>query len=61
MKDNVDGNLYFLNEHEKAEAEWENNLPVCAWCGHEFSDDHYYEIMGEVVCPQCIDDARHWY
>lgn len=30
-------------------------LPVCADCGEPIQDDHYYDINGEAICPECLD------
>ena len=30
--------------------------PVCSECGHHIQADHYYDINGEVVCPECLEN-----
>lgn len=36
-------------------------LPKCEECGEPIQDDCYYEINGECVCPECLDNNhKHW-
>lgn len=37
-------------------------LPVCSECGETVQDEYYYEINGEVVCQECLDNnaKRAW-
>ena len=34
--------------------------PICCECGEYVNDDSYYDIEGNVYCPDCIDNHRHW-
>ena len=35
--------------------------PICAECDEPIQDDYYYEINGECVCPECLDNNhKHW-
>lgn len=44
-------------EHQKALAK----LPVCSECDEPITDDMCYEINGEVICPECLDNNhKHW-
>ena len=48
-------------DYDRYCAEKEKELakrPVCAWCGEYIVDDECYEISGELVCCDCIDDCR---
>jgi formylmethanofuran dehydrogenase subunit E len=57
MPDNYD--LY-----EQYQAEQDKQLESCDKCdscGNPIQDDHYYNINGELWCPTCIDDCRHWF
>ena len=31
-------------------------LPKCAYCGEPIQDDYCYEINGEVICEDCLND-----
>lgn len=31
-------------------------LPVCAECGERITDDDCYEINGEIICTECLND-----
>ena len=53
-----------LADFDRYEAEQNKLLESCNKCdscGNYIQDDHYYEINGELWCPTCIDDCRHWY
>lgn len=39
-------------------ARWLKTLPVCAWCGEPIQEEYAYEIDGELVCGDCIEDCR---
>lgn len=43
---------------EAEEARWLKTRPVCAWCGEPIQDEYAYEIDGEWVCGDCIEDCR---
>jgi len=35
--------------------------PECADCGKRITDDFYYEIDGEILCEECLNDRhRKW-
>lgn len=33
-----------------------DRLPKCDICDHPIQDDHYYQINGDNVCPDCLDN-----
>ena len=33
-------------------------LPVCDWCGEHIMSDYFYDINGEYICENCMDDRR---
>ena len=36
-------------------------LPRCTECDEPIQDDCCYEINGELVCPECLDNNhKHW-
>lgn len=36
-------------------------LPECTECDEPIQDDCYYEINGECVCPECLENNhKHW-
>ena len=41
--------------HDAEQARELEKLPVCADCGEPITDDHFYEINGEYICPNCLD------
>ena len=41
------------------DAEMQRSLekcPICSECGEYVQDDTYYDINGEVVCIECLND-----
>ena len=41
--------------HEREEERWLARRPVCEYCEEHIQDDHYFDINGEVVCPDCLE------
>jgi len=39
-------------EQERQLAE----LPVCDCCDNPIQDDHYYQINGDNICPDCLEN-----
>lgn len=35
-------------------------LPVCDECGEHIQGDGYYEINGQIICPDCMQDHWEW-
>lgn len=52
MKDNYD----FWLEHDYEEQEWLDSLPVCDECGQTIQDDHCYNINGNYICEECLNE-----
>ena len=45
--------------HWDAEKQAElDRLPVCQICGEPIRSEHMYDILGDLWCQDCIDDAR---
>ncbi len=51
---NLDGNLAFLDEHEREQDEALESLPKCDQCVEPIQDDYYFEINGEHICEDCL-------
>lgn len=41
---------------DRAQAKQLEALPKCDICGEPIQDDHYYQINGDNVCPECLND-----
>lgn len=54
MMDNYD---LWLHHDAKCEA-WLESLPVCDVCGQPIQDDYCFEINGNYICEDCLND-RH--
>lgn len=33
-----------------------DRLPECSECGNPIQDEHCYEINGELICPDCMEE-----
>lgn len=52
MKDYND----FAAEEDYRRAEMEERAPKCMHCGEPISDDYYYDIDGDILCYDCLND-----
>lgn len=46
----------YYDELDRLQAEYERSLPVCDYCGRLIQDEKYYEINGDKICQECLDD-----
>lgn len=58
--------MIWTNDPERDFARWdaeqakkEAELPVCDLCG-QYCQHAYYEILGNIICYDCIDDFKHY-
>lgn len=40
---------------EAEQESWLAKRPVCADCDEPIQDDHYFDINGEAICPDCME------
>ena len=45
-----------FNRRDAEEARGLESLPHCDICGEPIQDEYYYEIHGEKICPECLND-----
>lgn len=51
-----DANRYFDERERQMEK-----LPTCGCCGNRVTDETYYDIDGEILCEECLNDKyRKW-
>lgn len=51
-----DATIEALNDYIYHLDEQEAEAPICEICGcKDTYHDYYYNINGEVICPECID------
>ena len=51
--DNLENGMLLYREKEREEAH------KCAWCGESiYEGDECYDINGEIVCENCIENAK---
>ena len=41
---------------EKTYQEWRRSRPICDECGEHITDDTYWEIDGNIYCPECAEE-----
>lgn len=51
----MDDNYSLWERRERDAERWLAKLPVCDYCEQHIQDDHYYEIDGEIICPDCLE------
>lgn len=49
-------NLDLWNIHEAEQERKLARLPVCSYCDEPIQDDFCYEIDGELICEDCLND-----
>lgn len=56
--------LDYLGLHARYDAEKEaelDKLPKCAECGEPIQSEKCYEIDGELICQECLENNHmHW-
>lgn len=45
-----------FDRYDKDLARQEAKLPVCEKCNHPITDDIYFDIEGEILCRECMED-----
>ena len=45
-----------FERHDAEQEEWLERLPVCDDCGEHIQDEHYYDINGFKICPDCLKE-----
>jgi formylmethanofuran dehydrogenase subunit E len=56
-----DDPLMDFYRHERQIEEELSRLPKCNECGEPIQDDHCFEINGEFICEECLNDNhRKW-
>lgn len=50
-----------FDRHDAQQQKWLDSLPKCAYCNEPIQDDCYFEINGECVCEDCLNEHhRKW-
>lgn len=57
MGEPIDDFNRFCREQEQRLSQ----LPVCYWCENPITDDFYYDIDGECLCENCLNDRYRKY
>ena len=45
-----------FNEHDAEEERWLEKRPKCDCCGEPITDDSFYDINGEYLCEECMNN-----
>ena len=52
LRDNID----LFREWDAVQSKRLERLPKCCYCGEPIQDGYCYEIDGETMCRECLDD-----
>ena len=44
-----------FDQWDREQNEWLEKRPICADCDEPIQDDHYFDINGEAICPDCME------
>lgn len=47
-----------IDDYERAQARALEKLPRCSECDEPIQDDFCYEINGELICEECLQQYR---
>ena len=47
----------YIRAEEERQARWEATRPICGACGDRILDRDRYDLNGQKVCEDCIDEA----
>lgn len=45
-----------FNAYDRKRQEWLDSLPKCAHCGEPIQDRRYFEIEGEPIHRECLEE-----
>lgn len=51
----TDDPLADFNRHDAKQQAGLDKLPKCDYCGQPIQDDHYFDINGDAICPDCLE------
>ena len=49
-----------VDRREREQEKWLEARPVCDVCGEHIQEDHYFNIGGTKICPNCLDLFVEW-
>lgn len=52
----TDDPLEDFARHDLEQQSELDKLPKCDYCGHTITDEHLYDINGDVICEGCLKD-----
>lgn len=52
----IGANEYYLNQYLDRQDRGEARYPVCEKCHATIYDEYYFEIDGEILCEECVND-----
>lgn len=56
MREYIPDPVDLYNEYDARQQRELQKLPKCEYCGETITDDHYYDINGDVICEECLND-----
>lgn len=52
----TDNPIADFDRWDAEQTKWLERLPKCAECDHHIQDENCYEINGELICPECLNN-----
>ena len=52
----IPDNLDIWDAHDIEMERRRARLPQCDYCGEHIQDEYYYEINGEYICEECLNE-----
>lgn len=57
----TDDPLTDFHRHDAEQQAQLDKLPECCECGYHIQSEHCYEVNGEYICPDCMEDNHKKY
>ena len=45
-----------FERYDAKREDWRLSRPLCDYCDNHIQEDHYFDINGDIVCPDCLDN-----
>lgn len=52
----IPDNFDIWDAHDIEMERRRTRLPQCDYCGEHIQDEYYYEIGGEIICEECLNE-----
>lgn len=56
----IPDNYDMWERHEDEQEQRISRLPHCDHCHEPIQDEYYFEIDGEIICEECLNDYKKY-